>query len=64
MAFSAFVSCTTPTVALATKIKRITKGSTKAVIQEPPGSEESSKIARTKDTTAEPRRMRTSWSLN
>ena len=64
MAFSALVSCTTPTVALAMRIRRMTRGSTKAVNHDPPGSDESSKRARTKETTAEPRRIRTSWSLN
>lgn len=42
----------------------MTRGSTNAVIHDPPGSEESSNSARTNETTAEPRRMRTSWSLN
>lgn len=62
MAFSAFVSWTTPTTALAIRMRRITAGSTKA----PNGLEsaESSKRARRKETAAEARRMRTSWSLN
>ena len=58
------VSWTTPTVALAIKINKMTKGSTKAVIQLPPGSEASSNRARTNETTAEPSRIKTSWSLN
>lgn len=62
MAFSAFVSWTTPTTALAMRMRRITTGSTKA----PKGLEsvESSKRARRKETAAEARRIRTSWSLN
>ncbi len=64
IAVSALVSWTTPTVAFAIRINKMTKGSTNAVAQLPPGSDTSSKQARTKDTTAEPRRMRTSWSWN
>jgi hypothetical protein len=60
MAFSAFDSCTTPTAALAMRIKKMTSGSTNAVAQLPPDSPPSSKQARTNETTAEPRRMRTS----
>ena len=62
IARSAFVSWTTPTTALATRMRRMTAGSTKA----PKRVElaESSKKARRKETTAEARRMRTSWSLN
>ena len=62
MALSALLSCMTPTVALAIKIKRMTAGSTKTDQNEEPS--ESSKRARTKETTAEASRMRTSWSLN
>ena len=58
IAFSAFVSCITPTVALATRISRITKGSTKA----PPNVESSelSNRASTKDIMADASRMSTS----
>lgn len=62
MAFSALVSWITPTVALATRMRRMTRGSTNALHQVDPS--ESSKRARTNETTAEARRMRTSWSLN
>lgn len=60
IAFSALVSCITPTVAFAIRINRITAGSTNAVSQ----SSFSSNKARMKETMAEPRRMRTSWSSN
>lgn len=77
MAFSALLSCDTPTTALRMRIVRIlqlnsqlpiflslrvlhtTAGSTNAVQPSP-----SSNKAKTKDTAAEPRRIRTSWSLN
>jgi len=52
----------TPTAAFATRIRRITRGSTNAPNQVDPS--ESSSNARTKDTIAEARRIRTSWSLN
>jgi hypothetical protein len=64
IAFSALVSWMTPTAALAMRMSKMTNGSTKAVNQEPPGSAASSKQARIKETTAEPSKMRTSWSLN
>ena len=62
IAFSALVSCTTPTVAFAIRISKITRGSTKA----PPNveSSESSSRASTKDIMADASRMSTSWSLN
>lgn len=55
----------TPTVALAIRINKITPGSTKAVAREEvlPSSLSSTK-ARIKETTAEPKSIRTSWSLN
>mmetsp|Transcript_9814 Transcript_9814/g.26684 ORF Transcript_9814/g.26684 Transcript_9814/m.26684 type:complete len:236 (+) Transcript_9814:2571-3278(+) len=56
---SAFDSCHTPTTALMTRMSRITKGSTKAVM---PSS--SSKNARTKDTIAAASRIFTSRSSN
>jgi hypothetical protein len=55
MAFSAFVSWTTPTTALAIKIKRITAGSTKAV-----AVSSDSRQARTKEMAAAASRMMTS----
>jgi hypothetical protein len=58
MACSALDSCRTPTVAFATRIMRITAGSTNAPASVESG--ESSKRARTKDMIAEARRMRTS----
>ena len=60
MAFSALVSCTTPTVALAIRINKMTSGSINAVNHDPPGSDESSKQARTNETTADASRIRTS----
>jgi hypothetical protein len=59
MAFSALLSCVTPTTALRIRMVRMTTGSTKAV-----QSSESSNRARTKEMAADPRRMMTSWSLN
>lgn len=82
MAFSALLSCETPTTAFRIRMVRIwscvnrgqlrvevrervmewiltTMGSTNAL--QPPSS---SNRARTKEMAAEPRRMRTSWSLN
>mmetsp|Transcript_5528 Transcript_5528/g.18717 ORF Transcript_5528/g.18717 Transcript_5528/m.18717 type:complete len:256 (+) Transcript_5528:152-919(+) len=56
---SAFDSCHTPTTALITRIRRITKGSTKAVM---PSS--SSKKASTKETIAAARRILTRKSSN
>lgn len=61
MACSAFVSWITPTAALATRMRRMTKGSTNALHQLP---SDSSKSASTNEMTADARRMRTSWSLN
>lgn len=58
IAFSALVSCMTPTAALATRMSSITKGSTKAANQLDPF--DSSKRASTNETTAEARRIRTS----
>ena len=64
-AFSAFVSCHTPTMAFKTKINRITKGSTNAVISfPPPGFGPSSKNARTNDTIAEASKILTNASSN
>mmetsp|Transcript_41878 Transcript_41878/g.75722 ORF Transcript_41878/g.75722 Transcript_41878/m.75722 type:complete len:219 (+) Transcript_41878:2679-3335(+) len=60
-AFSALDSCQTPTKALATRISRITSGSTYAVM---PSSDWSSNQARKKETAAESKRMRTSRSSN
>ena len=55
----------TPTVALAIRIRRITVGSMNALAMEPGFPSSLSEMsARTNDTTAEARRMRTSWSLN
>jgi hypothetical protein len=62
IAFSAFVSWTTPTVAFATRIRRMTRGSTNAPPKVEPS--ESSKRAKTNEMTAEASNMRTSWSLN
>ena len=62
IAFSAFVSWMTPTVAFAMRMRRITRGSTNAPRREPPSCV--STRARTKDTRAEASNMRTSWSLN
>ena len=62
IAFSAFVSCMTPTVALAIRMRRMTTGSTNALHQLAPS--DSSKSASTNEMTAEARRMRTSWSWN
>mmetsp|Transcript_63049 Transcript_63049/g.184369 ORF Transcript_63049/g.184369 Transcript_63049/m.184369 type:complete len:252 (+) Transcript_63049:2511-3266(+) len=61
-AFSAFDSCQTPTKALATRMARITSGSTYAV--RPSSALFSSKYARQKETRAESRRMRTRRSSN
>lgn len=63
IAFSAFVSWITPTVAFATRMRRITKGSTNAVAREVVPSE-SSRRASTNEINAEARSIRTSWSLN
>lgn len=62
IAFSALVSWITPTVAFAINISRITAGSTNA--EKIPPSLLSSKRARTNETTADARRISTSWSLN
>ena len=62
IAFSALDSWITPTAAFATRIRIITRGSTNAPNQVDPS--EFSNNARAKDTTAEARRIRTSWSLN
>ena len=60
MAFSALVSCHTPTAALAIRMRRITSGSTKACAW----SSESSRRASTNDTTAAPSRILTRLSSN
>mmetsp|Transcript_56356 Transcript_56356/g.122688 ORF Transcript_56356/g.122688 Transcript_56356/m.122688 type:complete len:296 (+) Transcript_56356:1295-2182(+) len=60
-ALSALASCQTPTIALITRISRITNGSTNACI---PSSWWSSKKARTKERTAAPSRILTSRSSN
>lgn len=62
MACSAFVSWTTPTTALAIRMRRITAGSTKAA--KGLASAECSKRARRKEMAADARRMRTRRSLN
>mmetsp|Transcript_141506 Transcript_141506/g.439883 ORF Transcript_141506/g.439883 Transcript_141506/m.439883 type:complete len:246 (+) Transcript_141506:2525-3262(+) len=61
-AFSAFDSCQTPTKALATKMARMTRGSTYAA--RPSSALFSSKKARKNDTRADSRRMRTNKSSN
>jgi len=63
MAFSALDSWITPTVAFATRISRMTRGSTNAVAKEEV-SEESSSSAKTNEITADANKMSTSWSLN
>mmetsp|Transcript_38620 Transcript_38620/g.64132 ORF Transcript_38620/g.64132 Transcript_38620/m.64132 type:complete len:288 (-) Transcript_38620:9-872(-) len=60
MAFSALVSCKTPTMALAMRIKKMTRGSKKAVSCSSP----SSKMARTNEMMAAVRRIRTRGSSN
>mmetsp|Transcript_5246 Transcript_5246/g.14980 ORF Transcript_5246/g.14980 Transcript_5246/m.14980 type:complete len:254 (+) Transcript_5246:790-1551(+) len=60
IAFSAFDSCATATMAFAMRISRMTSGSTNAVIM----SFSSSKSARTNETTAAASRMSTSVSSN
>ena len=62
IAFSALDSWITPTAAFATKIRRMTRGSTNAPRKAE--SEESSKRANMNETTAEASKIRTSWSLN
>ena len=51
----------TPTVAFATRMRRMTMGSTNAAPQE---DSESSRSARMNEITADANRIRTSWSLN
>lgn len=58
IAFSALDSCMTPTAAFATRMRRMTRGSTNAPTRE--ASSASSRRARTKEMTAEARRIRTS----
>ena len=58
IAFSAFASWMTPTVAFAMRIRRITRGSTNAPRREPPSCV--STRARTKETRADASNMRTS----
>mmetsp|Transcript_12542 Transcript_12542/g.38328 ORF Transcript_12542/g.38328 Transcript_12542/m.38328 type:complete len:244 (+) Transcript_12542:256-987(+) len=60
IAFSASFSCRTPTMALATRMSKITRGSKKAASW----SSASSNMASTNDTRAAISRMMTSWSLN
>jgi hypothetical protein len=59
MAFSALLSCDTPTMAFSIRIVKITIGSTNAVKSSPPSTR-----AKTKEITAETNNMMTSWSLN
>jgi hypothetical protein len=58
IAFSAFVSWTTPTVAFTMRMRRITSGSTNAPRREPPSCV--STRARTKETRADASNIRTS----
>jgi hypothetical protein len=62
MAFSALDSWITPTAAFATKMSKMTAGSTNTVNNPP--SELSSKRANIKEMAAEASKMRTSLSLN
>ena len=60
MASSAFFSCQIPTTAFAMRMRRMTKGSTKAVM---PSSSLSSKRAKTNEIQAARSKIRTSKSI-